>query len=73
MVAIQILQGIKHNGQQFHAGELRMVDEMLAGYFCGNGWAKEPNCDAAIPDTTAKTLEVQNGQHGHAAKNLGVK
>lgn len=71
MISIQILQSIKHDGQQYHAGELRIVDERLGGYFCGNGWAKEPDADGVTTDLTPKTLDVQNGKHGHAS--TGVK
>ena len=70
MVKVQIMVGIKHDGAQFYAGETRMLDAHTAGYFCGNGWAKYPDSDAAQLDTTPKTLSIETGKHGH--QNPGV-
>ena len=69
MITIEILRNIKHDGQQFHSGEVRIVTEQLGGYFCGNGWAREQGGEAVPADTRPKTLQVKNGQHGHSATN----
>lgn len=71
MVKVEILVDIKHEGAQFHAGELRVLDEGTAGYFCGNGWAKRPGDDAVSPDTSPKTLTIEPAKHGH--DNPGAK
>ena len=66
MVKIEILQHVRHDGQQFHKGELRIVDEKLAGYFCGNSWAKEiGGSEPAAPDLQDKTLDVHSVKHVH--------
>lgn len=75
MAKIEIIQQIKHDGQVYHAGETRMVDDKLAGYFCGNGWAKDSSGAIATGDQELgeKTLDIHNGQHATAAPTLGVK
>jgi hypothetical protein len=73
MKRIEILQTIKHDGQVFHAGEVRMTSPELAGYFCGLGWAKADGLVTGNPDTSEKTLEVQKSHIGHAAPQIGVK
>lgn len=37
---IDITETIKHQGAVYEAGETRVVDESLAAYFMGNGWAR---------------------------------
>lgn len=73
MKVIHVLQLFKHGGQTYYAGEVRHVSPEDAGYFCGLGWAKSDGHETGEPDLTPKTLEVQPGQHGHAATDLGVK
>lgn len=73
MTRIEVIQTFKHGGQTFHAGEVRLVSPEDAGYFCGLGWAKSDGLATGSPDTSPKTLEVQNGKHGHGAENPGVK
>jgi hypothetical protein len=73
MKRIEILQTFKHGGQTFHAGEVRLVSPEDAGYFCGLGWAKAEGIATGTPDTSEKTLEVQNVTFGHAAQSPGVK
>jgi len=67
MITIEILRNIKHDGQQFHAGEIRIVTDQLGGYFCGNGWAREKGGEVMPADTTPKTLSVKSVTHGHKA------
>lgn len=67
MTKIEIIQDIKHDGQQFYAGESRVVTDHLAGYFCGNGWAKYPSGETTEADTSPKTLQVHDSHQGHLA------
>lgn len=73
LTRIDVLQNIKHGGQVYHAGEVRLVSPEDAAYFCTHGWAKSDSLVSGTPDTSPKTLDVQNGKHGHAAQNPGVK
>ena len=38
---VEILETIKHERDQFEAGETRVVPDNLGAYFCANGWAKD--------------------------------
>lgn len=49
-------------------GERRCVSDDTAAYFAAQGWAKSEDAAAAEPDLAPKTLDVQNGKHGHAAR-----
>lgn len=51
----------KHDGQQYYAGELRMLSPELCGYFCAAGWAGDAPPRSA--STEPVTLEVQSGKH----------
>jgi len=73
MKRIEVLQTFKHDGQTFHASEVRLVSPEDADYFCGLGWAKAEGLSTGPPDTSEKTLEVQNSALGQSATNLGVK
>ena len=73
MKLIEILSLFRDGTDTYHVGEVRMVSEEKAGYFCGLGWAKADGLTTGSPDTSEKTLEVQNSTIGHAAPELGVK
>jgi len=75
MKRIEMLTDVKDVGQRYYKGELRMVTPEKAGYFCGLGWARdiEGELPTGSPDTSEKTLGVQNGGHATAAPNAGVK
>ncbi len=69
MKRIEMLTDVK-DAPGYLKGEIRHVTPAVAGYFCGLGWAKDLGGEipTAVTDTTEKTLEVQAGQHGHAAQ-----
>lgn len=73
MKTIDILADIRHEGAQYFKGERRVVTPELAGYFCGNSWAKDVTGEIATgePDISPKTLEVQNGQISPTSTNAG--
>jgi hypothetical protein len=73
MAKIKILQLIRHAGQEYHADEVRVVDQELAAYFCTNGWALDVSgeLETGSADTSDKSLDVQAGNHGHGATLLG--
>lgn len=75
MKLIEIIRNFKDDGQQFFKGEARMVTPEKAGYYCGNGWAKDADKENPIPtgerDLTPKKLEVHSAIHRSAASHSG--
>ena len=61
-----------HNHQQYFVGEIRKVDDGLAGYFCGVGWAKDEVGRSGAPDLSEKTLKIDNISHKSSAPSIGV-
>jgi hypothetical protein len=56
-----ITADFKHDGQQYYAGEVRMLSPELHGYFSVAGWTGDK--PAAWPKSQPVTLEVQSGKH----------
>lgn len=56
------------DGAGYIKGERRCVSDETAAYFAANGWAKADGGAARESDLSPKTLDVQNGKHGHAAQ-----
>jgi hypothetical protein len=69
MKFVDLLHDVKDEGQIYHAGERRLLDDSKASYFCGVGWAKdaEGELPTGILDLSHKTLEVHNSRNGHSA------
>lgn len=70
---IRIDDSFRHDGRPYTADDEITVDADLGEYFCKNGWASRLDGDgpAADPVPDDVTLEVQNGQLGHAAEDVG--
>jgi hypothetical protein len=64
---ITLLCDVK-DGPGYIEGERRCVSDDTAAYFASHGWAKSEDGAAVEPDLSPKTLDVQNGKHGHAAR-----
>lgn len=75
MKRIEMLTDVKDPSGLFRKGEIRVVEPEQAGYFCGLGWAKDLGGELATgtPDTSPKTLEVQNGKHASKVSTPGVE
>lgn len=53
---VEMLELVKHDGQIFEAGEVRVVSDALGGYFCELGWAKD--LDGQYPTGERRTQGV---------------
>lgn len=74
MKRIEMLADVR-DAPGYLKGEVRVVTPEVAGYLCGNGWAKDLAGDLATgsPDTSAKTLDVHGSGSNQAAQSPGVK
>lgn len=72
MKTIDMLTDVRDPSGSYFKGERRIVLPEIAYYFCAQGWARDVSGEIATgePDTSPKTLEVQNGSVGHTATTL---
>lgn len=70
MKTIEVLDTFFADGQRFHEGEIRKVSAERAGRYCACGWARDISGEipTAAPDTTPKTLDVENVVVDHTAQ-----
>lgn len=65
MKLISVIAEFKHGHDTFYVGEKRYVSDEDATYFCKHGWATADSVVTGTPDTSAKTLNVQDSKLGH--------
>lgn len=68
MKKIIVLQDFQDAGQQFYAGETRIVTIEKSGYYCGLGWANDGET-AAIAQPENVVLSVNDGIHFSSASS----
>jgi hypothetical protein len=73
MIKLEVLEKFSIEGQVYHAGEIRVVPEVVAKTACGAGWARD--VDGVIPtgerDPSAKKLEVGKLSHPAGVTKAG--
>ena len=59
---VEILTKFQHKGNDYHKGEVRIVDDAAGEYFCRAGWARDTSgtIPTATPSTSEVVLEVQD-------------
>lgn len=70
MTRVEVLQTFSDHGQHYAAGEVRLVPDEKARYFCNVGWCRSPEYPTVgvPPDVT---LDVHNCAHLTGAKLNG--
>lgn len=73
MKRIEMLADVKDDGS-YYLGEIRVVSDEKAEYFCRNGWAKDPSGQLVTgkPDLKDKTLDVVSSTHAQRGKTPGA-
>jgi hypothetical protein len=58
---IEVLELFRDGGELYRAGEVRVVSEVDAAYYCGAGWARDVSGDipTGARDTQGVRLDVR--------------
>lgn len=62
----KMLHDVRHNGQQYFKGEIRVLDDQQRGLFIASGWAvdaADQNAQANNLDLSPKELTIHNSKH----------
>jgi hypothetical protein len=68
MKLVTMKELVRHDSQEFHKGEVRMVDDDTAELFCRHGWAISDGLVTGDRVPGLAELDVQSGSHPSKTK-----